>query len=263
MKTSILEKLARKSSNLLALLALGTLALNTLVLLILLLQQAAIYDLSRKPPPMFVEMADGRTVPVASKPSNYREPQIVKQFTLTVMTMLLSASNQLPTANGKIVQDKGVDLGRGKITQAAWEAGFAVSRDFRNELLLEIAAIQKNVFTSDTQLSLEIAEASEPQELKNSAKPNAFSGKWTVDLVAYINVLRRQGAENQYAVVGQIPFTRRVFVQAVPIPVTPANATQAQKAASALRASGLEIYAVRDLKIDKYGTSNDANNTGS
>lgn len=262
MKLSILDELERKPRNLISLLALGSLGLNVLVLLILLWQQLAIVTLSRKPPSIYIETVDGRTIKADAMPNKYRDPKIVKQFAETTMTMLVSASIEIPLENGKTVKDKGVEVanGNGKVTQATWSAAFAVAKDFRKQLLEQIAPMQSGVFSGDTQLVLEISQTSDPQEVKeaNTASHGEASGKWTVDMVASVNVLRI-GANNRYTVVEEIPFNQRIFIRATPFPVTSEVATPLQKAVAAMRSSGLEIYFARDLDIDKFGKpSNDA-----
>lgn len=261
MKHSILDELERKPRNLASLLALGSLGLNLLVLLILLWQQLAIVTLSRKPPPIYLETVDGRTIKAAAMSSKYRDPKIVKQFAETTMTMLVSASNEIPLENGKTVKDEGVEVGNNsKVTQAAWSAAFAVTPDFRKQLLQQIAPMQERVFSGDTQLALELSQTSDPQEVKdvNTASTGEPSGKWTVDIMASVKVLRI-GANNRYTVVEEIPFNQRIFICTTPFPVTPETATTLQKAVAAMRSSGLEIYFARDLDIDKFGKpSNDA-----
>lgn len=259
MKLSVLDKLEQKPRNLTSLLALGSLGLNVLVLLILLWQQMAIVTLSSKPAPIYLETSDGQTIRAAAMPSKYRDPKIVKQFAETTMTMLVSASNEILLENGKTVKDEGVEVEGGKVTQATWSAAFAVAKDFRKQLLQQIAPMQSQVFAGDTQLAVEISQTSDPQEIKDvNTTPDEASGKWTVDIVASVNVLR-VGANNRYTVVEEIPFNQRIFIRATPFPVALETATPLQKAVAAMRSSGLEIYFARDLDIDKFGKpSNDA-----
>ncbi|MBD1922594.1 hypothetical protein H6F77_16110 [Microcoleus sp. FACHB-831] len=225
--------------------ALGTLGLHLLTFFVLILLYGAYSSLSKKSPPTLVQLDTGEAITVAPLGNKERTPQVVKKFTIDTMTLMLNWSGTKPPSTveeaTKPVLDPGVDVGsavpgRAKVTTAAWQAGFALSEDFRKEFLAKLAEITPSgVFKSATQVALVPLEIQEPQKIAE--------GKWKIKIVANLIVLDKGNNLGQV-----IPFNKEIFIQAVESPVFPGDKGGVAAIIYQVRTSGLEIYAIRDLQ---------------
>ncbi|NER27604.1 MAG: hypothetical protein F6J89_08210 [Symploca sp. SIO1C4] len=243
----------RKPGNLsrndsLGLFAVGTFGLHVLTVFGLLLLYGNYSRLAQKPPPSLVQLSSGEALTVAPIGSKERTPEVVKRFTVDTLTLIMNWSGKLPSkTTEEAVQptlDPGVDLrtvgGKGKVTTAAWQGSFALSEDFRKQFLQRLAElIPPGVFSGQTQAVLV------PLEVQNPIKID--EGQWKVTMVANLMVFQ---ASNNLGDV--IPFNKEIFVRAVEAPKYVLSAENSLAAVVAtVRASGLEIYAIRDLQPEK------------
>lgn len=246
--------------------ALISLGLNGLTMFVLILQQGAINSLSQKPPPTLVQMQDGRNIPVEAKPHDYRDPENIKEFAKTTLTLLMTWTPLPPTAQGSGSQnpanapasdptlaEEGVPVGEGdaRITNTAWIASYALSDEapdrLRSAFQKQIAQMMPpGVFNGETQVLPEITHVSNPAQIG--------PGLWQVNVVSHLNVYQRQS--NRFKLSRQIEFNKQLQIKAIPVPVTPANATPLLQAQNAMRSSGLEIVFMRDINPEQLEEPN-------
>lgn len=236
-----LERQNRPSKNdALALFAVGTFGLLIVNLFGLFLLYGNFSTLARKKPPSLVQLETGKAITVAPLGSTERSPKVVQKFAIDTMTLMMNWSGTLPAttveeaANPK--RDPGVNVGRSKVSTSTWQASFALSEDFRKEFLNKLAILTPTgVFQGNVQVTLVPLNVQPPQQIA--------SGKWKIKMVANLVVFDR--TDNLGNV---IPFNKEVFVQAVEAPDPPAETTGITAVIYAVRSSGLEIYAIRDLE---------------
>jgi hypothetical protein len=70
-------------------------------------------------------------------------------------------------------------------------------------------------------------------------------GKWKVKMIANLNVFDQSNSMGEV-----IPFNKEIFVRAVFAPSEPVNTSNLAAVIYQVRASGLEIYAMRDLQAE-------------
>lgn len=236
-----LERQAQPSKkDAFALFTVATFALLLINLFGLFLLYGNYSNLVRKKTPTLVQLETGKSITVAPLGSDERTPKVVQKFVVDTLTLLMNWSGTLPAttveeaANPK--PDPGVQAGRSKVSTSAWQASFALSEDFRKEFLTTLATLTPaGVFNGNTQVTLVPLSVQPPQQIAE--------GKWKVKLVANLIVFdRRDNLGNV------IPFNKEVFVQAVEAPNPPTETTGITTVIYAVRASGLEITAIRDLE---------------
>ncbi|MEP0879578.1 hypothetical protein NDA00_27765 [Funiculus sociatus GB2-M2] len=227
----------------LGLFALGTFGLHLLTCFGLVLLYGAYSQLSQKAPPSLVQLDTGKAIAVAPLGNKERTPQVVSKFVVDTMILMMNWSGTKPPTSieeaTKPVLDPGVDIrsvgGRGKVTTAAWQAGFAISEDFRKEFLQKLAELTPNgVFSGNTQVALVPLEIQSPQKIAE--------GKWKVRMVANLMVFDKGNNLGEV-----IPFNKEIFVQAVEAPEFEREQAGVAAIIYQVRSSGLEIYAIRDL----------------
>ncbi|MCV3212394.1 hypothetical protein OGM63_02415 [Plectonema radiosum NIES-515] len=136
--------------------------------------------------------------------------------------------------------DPGINIGekglRGnKVASAAWQPSYALSSDFRKEFLKVLASITPpGIFQGKTQVVLVPLLIQSPIKIE--------SGKWKVKMIANLTVFDQSNNLGDI-----IPFNKEIFVRAVEAPESPANISGLAAVIYQVRASGLEIYAIRDL----------------
>ncbi len=219
---------------------LGLTALNSLGLIALI---GAYASLASQKPPTLVQLVGGKAITAIAVENKARSPEIVKQFVTQQILALMTWTGELPsdgTQNSKPVLDPGVEVTSGqglkkKITTIAWQASFGFSEDFRKGLLSSIAELTPmEVFSGGSKVILVPQSITAPEEIEK--------GKWKVNLVANLVTF---SPSNQ---VGEsVPFNKEIFVQAIDIPNLKSDASPLEQAIFKVRASGLEIYAMRDL----------------
>jgi len=228
----------------LGLFAVGTFGLHILTFFLLVMLYGSYSSLSKKAPPSLVQLETGKSITVAPLGSLERTPQVVTRFVTDTMTLIMNWSGTLtPTTveeanNPKL--DPGVDIhsvgnGRGKVTTGAWQASNALSEDFRKDFLKLLADLTpQSVFKGTTQVVLVPLSIQPPIKIAE--------GKWKVKMVANLTVFDRGNNLGEV-----IAFNKEIFVRAVSAPEPPATMTGLAAVIYQVRASGLEIYAIRDL----------------
>jgi hypothetical protein len=218
---------------------LGLSALNSLGLIAL---TGAYLSLASQKPPTLVQLVGGKAITAIAMENKARSPEIVKQFVTQQLLSLMTWTGELPSdaQNGKPVLDPGVEVTsaqglKKKITTIAWQASFGFSEDFRKGLLSSIAELTPTeVFSGGSKVILVPQSITAPEEIEK--------GKWKVNLVANLVTF---SPSNQ---VGEsVPFNKEIFIQAIDVPNLKADASPLEQAIFKVRASGLEIYAMRDL----------------
>ncbi len=232
------------TSDALGFFALGTFGLHILTFFCLVLLYGAYSNLSKKAPPSLVQLDTGKAVTVAPLGNKERTPQVVSKFVSDTMILMMNWSGTKPPTSveeaTKPVLDPGVGIsttgsGTRKIATAAWQAGFALSEDFRKEFLAKLAEITPNgIFKASTQVALVPLEIQTPQKIAE--------GKWKVKMVANLIVFDKGNNLGNV-----IPFNKEIFVQAVEAPEFPGEKGGVAAIIYQVRSSGLEIYAIRDL----------------
>ncbi len=228
----------------LALFAVGTFGLHILSFFVLLLLYGSYSQLSKKAPPTLVQLETGKSIKVASIGSLERTPQVVLRFVSDTMTMMMNWSGTLPATTveeaAKPKPDPGVgirSLGnrQSKVAYAAWQASHALSEDFRKEFLQIVADITPpGVFKGTTQVVLVPLSIQPPVKIAE--------GKWKVKMIANLTVFDQGNNLGEV-----IPFNKEIFVRAVEAPDSPTTVDGLAAVIYQVRASGLEIYAIRDL----------------
>jgi hypothetical protein len=221
----------------------ASVSLQVFAFLLAIANWGAVSELRRKEVPSLVQLDSGRAIAVAPLGRRERTPAVVQRFATDSMAMLLTMSDRLPASGpGEAGRraDPGVPIetedGRRRVTTAAWEASFALSADFRQTFLQRIAALTPpEVFDGELQAVLVPVRVGAPQRIRD--------GEWKVALVANSIVVRRgdRGGE-------AIPFNKEIFVRAIDAPPPPEATSPLAQQVHAIRAAGLEIYAIRDLE---------------
>ena len=241
-----LKKSFRISTNdILGLFATTTFGLHLITLIILFLLYGAYSRLSKKPPPTLVELQNGDSVKVAPIDNQERTPQAIIHFVSSTFTLMMNWSGTIPDINSnsgttKPKPDPGVNIGsgrgeEGKVSFVAWEASYTLSSDFRKEFLELLSQMTPSgVFQQKTQVVFVPLSIQQPIQIS--------PGKWKVKMVSNLNVFDTRSNIGEV-----IPFNKEIFVRAVEAPKKSPT-----KGLSSLiyhiRESGLEIYAIRDLK---------------
>lgn len=235
--------------NFLPLVVLGTATLQILLLVQTGLLTIWVAKLTRKPPPVLVELAEGRTVTVTPAKPLYRSPDSIKQFVASKMVPLFSWSGILPPRVGSEIQttksdrDPGVSinskgLSDRKVTTPAWEASFALSESFRSTFVEKLAELTpRSIFLGSTRTLLVVNHISEPEELE--------PGQWQLNLIANLITFTSQDK-----IGSAVPFNKTIYVRAV-YPQPPMERGDKESPESALyhaRQAGLEIYRISDLQ---------------
>ena len=231
----------------LALFAVGTFGLHLITFFMLILLYGSYSQLNKKPPPSLVQLETGKAIQVSPLGNTERTPQVVSRFVSDTMILMMNWSGTLPPTtveeNAKPLQDKGVDMvergSRGsKVTSGAWQASYALSEDFRKEFLQKLASMTpQGVFKGTTQVVLIPLSIESPTKIEE--------GKWKVKMIANLNVFDQTNNLGEV-----IPFNKEIFVRAVVAPESPVNTSSLATVIYQVRASGLEIYAIRDLQAE-------------
>ncbi|XHX79263.1 MAG: hypothetical protein RBJ76_04840 [Stenomitos frigidus ULC029] len=232
---------ARDARSTLGFFVLVSLVLQGGLFFMAILLFGAYVGLVRKAPPSLVQLESGKTIATAPLDSGERSPAVIQRFVQDELMMLTSAVGTLPAVDVKtpLVPDPGVMVklpqGQAKITTLASFASFGLSEDFRVAYLVKLAQLTpQGVFNQQERLVLVLQDVSLPEKVKD--------GQWKVTVVAN---LVRFSAENQLG--AGIPYNREVFVRAITAPdVTPVS-SELERQVAQVRASGLEIYAMRDF----------------
>ncbi len=220
--------------------------LQLLLLLIVFGQASQITKIANRKAPTLVELQNGNSVRVAAQESNYRSPQVIKNFVGRTMVGLMEWTGTLPPVSVEQAKnplpDPGVTVGERKIATSTRDAAFALSEDFRPTFVEQIALLTpQEVFRrGKIQSNLVVRYISEPEPIGEKI------GKWRLDLVA--NLVSFEGGDE--AVGKAIPFNKTIFVRAVDTPSISPGASALQQAEYRARIAGLEMYQVQDLHLE-------------
>ncbi|WP_218082510.1 hypothetical protein [Anthocerotibacter panamensis] len=233
--------LQERRKDILPLFVLATFISQVFVILLLMFQGTLINQLSRKAPPTLVQLVDGQAVQVGPMDHLERTPEIVRRFVGETMSLMMNWSGTLPpetVEESKVPKpDPGVGIGGKRIATATWQAGFALSEDFRRPFMETLAQLTPpEVFGNGTQVVLVVRNIGNPEKIGE--------GRWRVAMVANVVVFRK----DQDSLGKAIPFNKDIYVRAVEASPTLENTTPLQKAIYRIRQSGLEIYAIRELE---------------
>ena len=247
-KLNFLKKSTQSSTaDVLGIFAISTFGLHILTLFFLFLLYGSFSRLSKKPPPTLVELNDGKSVQVTSIGSKERTPTTILNFVKTTFTLMLNWSGTIPISNNdlgtkKAKPDPGVNIKslagkEGKVTVAAWEASYALSSDFRKEFVQLLAQMTPTgVFEQNTQVVFIPLSIQQPIQIS--------PGKWKVRMISNLNIF-----DTRTNIGEVIPFNKEIFIQAVEVPgSSPSGGLEL--IIRNIRASGLEIYAIRDFKSE-------------
>ncbi len=232
-------------NDLLGIFAVATFSLHLINLLFLFTLNSSYFRLSKRPVPTLVELANGESIKVNSIGNKERSPQAILHFVSSTMTLMFNWSGTIPITNSNINSkktklDPGVDItsvgGRGKVSITAWEASFGLSSDFRKQFLQLIAEMTpQGVFHQKTQVVFIPLHIQPPIQISE--------GKWKVKVIANLNIFDRRSN------IGDItPFNKEIFIRAVEAPEKSPSSTGIALLINHIRSSGLEIYAIRELK---------------
>ncbi|MGB8700037.1 MAG: hypothetical protein WCD18_11530, partial [Thermosynechococcaceae cyanobacterium] len=211
----------KQTRNNIPILIMGTLgfqALNAFFLLALLLGVVAI---ALKPAPTLVQLVDGKPIRVTAKDSLSREPESIKRFAKDVTALMFSMTGTLPPENFDQARlpkpDPGITIGSQnlKIATASFQAGFALSEDFRRPFLESLADITPQALFGNknqdptkpaTQVVPIIKLISEPKQTE--------TGLWKFNVVANLLLFNTQDPLGQEV----IPFNKEITIRAVEPP---------------------------------------------
>lgn len=203
-----------------------------------------------KPLPALVQLANGKTIKVATMNDKERTPQVVKDFASLTMVKIMTWNGALPPETTEDLSnpkpDPGVDIPVGtgirvKVPTVAWRTSFSLSHDLQNPFLVELAKLATKVMQIGSATRLEILDIGEPIQVQ--------AGAWRVPMIANLIVMERSNNLPK-----RIQFNKDVFVHAVPVPPVIESAKAGVKQLSELvaegKSSGLEIYLISNPKSD-------------
>jgi hypothetical protein len=249
-RTDRLERAKATETDTMGFLLLLSTGLSGVGILISLCLTFAFFGLANKPQPALVQLNNGSTIDIKAQQDKERDPIVIQRFIESTLGSMFTWSGYLPPQNMQEATnpklDPGVDVpgkAGGKVPTAAWQNSFALSSDFQNPFLQQISLLTQKFGAlqgQPAQSILNIEHMGIPVKVE--------SGSWKVGMVATLKIIQ------QGAVIKQVAFNKEIFVRAVNVPLIPQGLT-ANKGQSAiaelnarLRASGLEIYAMREYQ---------------
>lgn len=228
----------------------GTLGLQAVNTLFLLLITIGLIFIALRPAPNLVELMDGRAVQVTAQDHLKRNNETIHRFTSDFINLMFSWTGTLPPDSIEAAKaplpDPGVALNRakdnGKIATSAYQAAFALSEDFRKPFLESVAditpqdlfAVNRTNKIFPTQVLPIIKYISDPA----STKP----GIWTVSVIANLAIFDDQNKLGRV-----IPFNKIISMRAVIPPSKPGD-SPLEKQIFNIRKAGLEIFAIQDYE---------------
>lgn len=221
--------LTTESRNLLALLQVGILGTQLLMLIGLLFLAAKQNALANRRPTM-AQLVNGETIYISQADRNFRYPQVIRNVVNNWTTLTF---NWEGTLSGTDQPDEGVVVkGTNKrVPLNTWFASVMMEPEFAEASLEDIAQlVPSSVFSDRTRAVVLINYLSEPRQISPT--------RWQVDMVATRMVIDRQSGASE-----QIPFNRTFTLEAVEIPRSPLgeNAPLVERKIYELRSAGLQI----------------------
>jgi hypothetical protein len=244
-------------SNRFALFVLVTAGLSIFNTLLLLINAFTTSGIANRPLPTMVQLANGKTIEVSAFEGKNRSPQLIRDFTVATMTRLYTWQRYLPLAIGDDPHNPKVDPGApvesksGKtlVPTSVWAASFALSDKFREEFLGESVApllAKLGVLQGQSEVSLRILDLQDPIEVKGDGNERL----WRVNLIS--NIVLRSSANVPEKI---IPLNKTIYLRAI-YPTAISDATKSAdnkdlaKVVAMAGASGLQIYAVENIKVE-------------
>lgn len=235
--------------GLLLLLSTGLSGIGVLISLCLVF---AFFGVANKPLPALVQLSNGTAIDIKATKDDERDPTVIKQFVANTMGSMFSWTGFLPPQSMEEAANPKPDLGvpvpgktDGKVPTAAWQNSFALSADFQNPFLRQIAEMNQKFGALQGQ-GQKIQSFLVIEHLAAPVKVD--SGSWKVGMIATLKIIQ------QGSVINQISFNKDVFVRAVHVPQIPSGLTASKgqvaiaELNARLRAAGLEIYAMREFQ---------------
>jgi hypothetical protein len=228
-----------------------------------LLSTIALYfaysGLANKPMPALVQLANGKTIKVATMNDSDRTPSVIKDFVTLKMTQIMSWSGILPPETAADLNNPKPDIGVSipaksgntlRVPTGAWRASFSLSADFQNPFLQELAKLSTTIQGGgNVQTRLEILNIADPILIQ--------PGAWRVQMIANIVILRKGSSLPE-----RVAFNKDIMIHTVPVPAILENGSEAEKTLSQLvaegKSSGLEIYAITNPKTQEIAPANPA-----
>jgi hypothetical protein len=182
-----------------------------------------------------VQLADGTAILVQQKPSHYRDPNLIKEFTKQWVSLMFSWNSKLP---GSDQPDPGVKTANNKkVPVTSWGASLMMDSTFAQGFLEELThLIPDKVFSGSLQSAASVRYLSEPKPINQNT--------WEVNVVAE-RILYDTSTQTQQPI---IPFNKTFTIKAVEIPTSPLKdkANTLEKTVYKMRSSGLEIISIVD-----------------
>lgn len=262
--TGLLPK-QKPQFNLLQLCGVITLAINLFTLLAIVYQGLIIRNITNQKPPTFIEVNSTEVnnlklnqIKSSNNPITIqknileREPEAIRQFVSTTMIGLFNWTGNLPPQTIEEATNPQPDLGinvrtpqgyNKRIASSSWVASFALSKDFRQDFLAQIADMTPADIFSRNQNQKITAQLI----IKRVYPPEQIAeGNWRIGMVADIV---QQRSDKQRLIT---PFNKDFLVRAVEAFEYPLKQqlTPRQQAVYKLRSQKLEIYEITDLCLN-------------
>ena len=230
--------LTAESKNLLAILQLGI--LGTQVVMLVLVGSIAVRQnaLANRQPTM-AQLINGDTIYVSEQERNWRYPEVIRKVVSDWTTLTF---NWEGTIAGSDKPDEGVRVtGGGKVPLNTWFASILLEADFAEASLQEIAKlVPASIFTGQTRGVVVINYVSEPRQIAPK--------RWQVDMVATRLLIDRQSGSSK-----REAFNRTFTLETVEIPRSPLgkDASVVEQKIYEIRAAGLQIIDIAPFDPDQ------------
>lgn len=234
LKQKILDR-----SNLLPVLVWTALALGIFNSLIGVFTLITALYIGGKDVPSLVQLEGGHSVLVEPVNRKFRTHDVIYAFVEESMAQLFTWNVVSKDRNDRQITDSGIEVGNGtKVPTRTWQASFAISNDFREVFLQQMAQsfIPRGVLAGDAQSTLLIESLTTPQPID--------SGRWKMDMVAYLVIFDGRNPQGRAT-----DFNKTIIVKAVEpaIDPLPEETSAIQKAVYETRAKGLVIDEIYEL----------------
>jgi hypothetical protein len=249
-QTPKLEQIKQQKAqrDFLALLNLGAIAISSISLLFLLMLFVMYFKLANRPVPSLVQLADGQAITTRALGNKERSPVVIQRFVTDSLMLLMSWQQKIPSADiapdgsPVFVNDPGMEVKgqnkEGRITTRAFQASFAFSEEFRQDLIEMLAIMTPpDVFTGQVQTALVFQAVTEPELVE--------TGEWRISVVG--NLIQ---SNLKLGTTTRIPFNKEVLVRAIDTPPLPAEgkfASPFESVVYVVRQAGIEIYSMKDI----------------
>jgi hypothetical protein len=219
--------------------------------------------LANRPMPALVQMANGKTIKVATLNDGERTPRVIKDFVGLSMTKIMTWRNYLPPKTAEEISapvidpgvaipssEKGGSSSTAKIATSAWKASFALSSDLQNSFLNQLASLSTTVSAGGGETALEILNLGEPIKVQ--------AGSWKVPMVANLVILQKGSSLPR-----RVSFNKDIYTQVVEVPKIieggQPGAQELSEITAEAKSSGLQIYAISDLERENIKPSDNGN----